>query len=93
MMTPFFIVNAPRSGSTLLCAVLNAHPRVSVYVESVWFSRHAVKLSRFLSQPPERRDPAILDYLKSVDETVQIKLVLEDEVAVRKAVHVSQGNP
>jgi protein-tyrosine sulfotransferase len=87
---PFFILNVPRSGSTLLCFLLDAHPSVSVFIESSWFSSHTLKLQRLKKYPPWLRDESICQYLKDATE---LERLVEDEVAVRQAVSKSRGEP
>lgn len=91
-MAPFFIVCAPRSGSTLLRMVLDAHPRISVVLESIWFNYHALKLQRFQSKAPNCRDEAIRIYFGEIPDTAPIKILLKHEPAIRQAIKDSQGD-
>ncbi|MCZ6893674.1 MAG: sulfotransferase [Gammaproteobacteria bacterium] len=81
-------MNVPRSGSTLLCTVLDAHPRLSIVIESVWFSYHAVNLRRLGKKPAIQREETLFEYLKSAP---QIERLAPDEDEIRRAIAGSDG--
>lgn len=63
---PFFILCVDRSGSTLLAAMLDAHPGISVLLESSWFYHHAPRIERWASASPQIRDEKIVTYLTAI---------------------------
>ena len=45
---PIFLLGCPRSGTTLLRVMLNAHPRIALppenrFVAPLWFGRHRLR--------------------------------------------------
>ena len=62
-MRSFFIVNAWRTGSTLLAAILGAHPRIVTLIESRWFANISCYLKRLQRIPPGRRPEIMYKFL------------------------------
>ena len=54
---PFFIVGCPRSGTTLAARILDAHPRLAVYLESNYYVtfRPLLRFYGDLEEPGNRR--------------------------------------
>lgn len=57
MLPPFFIVGAPRSGTTLLATILDSHSRIGVYRESHYYQIFRPNLHRYgdLGRPDNLR--------------------------------------
>jgi hypothetical protein len=72
-MRPFFILSAPRSGSTLLATMLGVHRRIVTLMESFWFvaaSRELKRLRR--NMPVETRGDRMVAFLETVDALEQL---------------------
>lgn len=53
MVRPLFVVTAPRSGSTLVVALLDSHPRIAMTNEAAWVT--FLRKSRLLASTPAMR--------------------------------------
>jgi hypothetical protein len=65
---PIFIVGMPRSGTTLLSAMLNAHGQVSISPETHYFGKYWRKCQRRNCLASRRKFEAYLDYCLNGEE-------------------------
>lgn len=81
----FFIVGSPRSGTTLLQAMLSSHPRLATPPETKFFQKHDPALPRHGGDPlPADRLDAYLDSLFASSDWREIGLPREElESAIR----------
>lgn len=90
-MRPFFIVNAPRSGSTLLVAMLGVHRRIVTLIESRWFVYVSACLRRLeRTLPPGNRAEAMCELLRTAERLDQLSTPGEK---LREIVDEYQGSP
>jgi hypothetical protein len=72
-MRSFFILSAPRSGSTLLATMLGVHRRIVVMMESFWFVAASWELKRLQhGVPAETRAERMVAYLETVEALEQL---------------------
>ena len=72
-MQSFFILSAPRSGSTLLAAKLGVHKQIVMVLETFWFVAVSSELKRLQRRvPPSRRIQAMYDFLRAAEALDQL---------------------
>jgi hypothetical protein len=90
-MRCFFILSAPRSGSTLLTTILGVHGRIVTAVESFWFVAVSRKLEHLhRSLPAPRRVEAMYQLLRSFERLDQLSTA---PATLRAIVEAHQGSP
>lgn len=89
---PFFILCVDRSGSTLLAAMLDAHPGISVLLESSWFYQHAPRIEDWAAHAPEIRDLKIAAYLEGIAEDDPLYELIRSQSDLAASVSRSNGD-